>query len=71
MNRIFPDGRPSLHSPLDQISVFKGFLDHIFGRKRWSPRAKLWSMKELEEEQDILAKARRIGLFIIIVYSAT
>jgi hypothetical protein len=40
MNRICPDGKPSLLSPLDQISVFTGFLDDIFGRKRWSPRAK-------------------------------
>jgi hypothetical protein len=59
MNRICPDGQPSLHSPLDQLSVFKGFLDDIFGRKRWSPRAKRWWPKELEEERDILAEARR------------
>jgi hypothetical protein len=31
MNRIFPDGKPSLLSPLYHISVFKGFLDDIFG----------------------------------------
>jgi hypothetical protein len=59
MNRICPDGTLSLLSPLDQISVFKGFLDDIFGRMRWSPRAKRWWTKELEEERDILAEARR------------
>jgi hypothetical protein len=32
INRICPDGKPSLLSPLDQISVFKGFLDDIVGR---------------------------------------
>jgi hypothetical protein len=50
MNRIWADGKPSLLSPLDQISVFKGFPDDIFGRKRWSPRAKRWWTKELEED---------------------
>jgi hypothetical protein len=45
--------------PLEQISLFKSFLDDIFGQKRWSPRAKRWWTKELEEERDILAEARR------------
>jgi hypothetical protein len=31
----------------------------FFGQKRWSPRAKRWWTKELEEERDILAEARR------------
>jgi hypothetical protein len=59
MNRIFPDGQPSLLSPLDQISVFKGSLDDIFGQQRWSPRAMRWWMKELEEERDILTEVRK------------
>jgi hypothetical protein len=59
INRICPDGKPSLLSPLDQISVFEGFLDDIFGRKRWSRRAKRWWTTELEDERDILAEARR------------
>jgi hypothetical protein len=46
-------------SPLDLIPLFKSFLDDIFGRKRWSPRAKRWWTKGLEEERDILAEARR------------
>jgi hypothetical protein len=62
MNQICADGQPSLLSPLEQISVFKRFLDTIFGRKRWSPRAKRWWIKELEEELDILAEARRTRL---------
>jgi hypothetical protein len=40
MNRICLDGKPSLLSPLDQISVFKGCLDDNFGPLRRSPRAK-------------------------------
>jgi hypothetical protein len=46
-------------SPLGLIPLFKSFLDDIFGQKRWSPQAKRWWTKELEEERDILAEARR------------
>jgi hypothetical protein len=48
--------------PLEQISLFKSFLYNSFGQKRWSPRAKRWWTKELEEERDILAEARRTTL---------
>jgi hypothetical protein len=41
---------------MDQISVFKGFLDDIFGRNGRLPRAKRWWTKELAED---LAEARR------------
>jgi hypothetical protein len=68
MNRICPDGKPSLLSSLAQISVFKGFLDDIFRRKRWSPRAKRWWTKELEEDRDILAEARRTTLLSSIQF---
>jgi hypothetical protein len=43
---------------LMQIELVKT-LNDTFGRKRWSPRAKRWWTKELEEERDILAEARR------------
>jgi hypothetical protein len=46
-------------SPFELIPLFKSFLDHIFRRKRWSPRAKRWWTTELEEERDFLAEARR------------
>jgi hypothetical protein len=59
MNRLYLGGEPRLLMPLEQISLFKSFLDDIFGQKRWSPRAKRWWTKELEEERDILAEARR------------
>jgi hypothetical protein len=59
MNRLYPCGESRLLTPLEQISLFKSFLDDIFGQKRWSPRAKRWWTKELEEERDILAEARR------------
>jgi hypothetical protein len=39
--------------PLVQMEIFKQFLDDVFGRKQW------WT-KELEEERDILAEARRV-----------
>jgi hypothetical protein len=50
MNRLYLGGEPRLLMPLEQISLFKSFLDDIFGQKRWSPRAKRWWTKELEEE---------------------
>jgi hypothetical protein len=58
-SRLYPNGHSTPRTPLDQISLFKGFLDDIFGQKRWSPRAKRWWTKELEEERDILGEARR------------
>jgi hypothetical protein len=59
MNRLYLGGEPRLLMPLEQILLFKSFLDDIFGQKRWSPRAKRWWTKELEGERDILAEARR------------
>jgi hypothetical protein len=59
MNRLYLGGEPRLLMPLEQISLFKSYLDDIFGQKRWSPRAKSWWTKELEEERDILAETRR------------
>jgi hypothetical protein len=47
------------NSPLELIPLFKSFLDDIFGRTRWSPRAKRWWRTEHEEERDILGEARR------------
>jgi hypothetical protein len=44
---------------LDQTPLFKTFLDETFGRKKWSPRANRWWIKEIEEERDILSEARR------------
>jgi hypothetical protein len=59
MKRIHPDGDLDQVPPLNQIPIFKRFLDDAFGRRRWSPQAKRWWTKELEEEQDILDEARR------------
>jgi hypothetical protein len=58
-DRIYSDGNSTTLGPNDQISEFKKCLDDIFGRKRWSPRAKRWWTKELEEERYILGEARR------------
>jgi hypothetical protein len=46
-------------SAFELTPLSKTFLDDIFGRKRWSPRAKPWWTTELEEESHILAEARR------------
>jgi hypothetical protein len=62
MNRLYLGGEPRLLMPLEQILLFTSFHDDIFGQERWSPRAKRWCTKELEEERDILGEARRTTL---------
>jgi hypothetical protein len=59
MNRLYLGGESRRLTPLEQISLFKSCLDDIFGQKRWSPRANRWWTKELEEDRDIQAEARR------------
>jgi hypothetical protein len=59
INKICPDGGSNRVPPFDQIPRFKPFLDENFGRKKWSPRAKRWWTKEIEEERGILSEARR------------
>jgi hypothetical protein len=57
-NRLYPDGHSIRWIPLEQSSLFKAFLDDIFGRKRWSSRAKRRWTKELEEERDICGRSK-------------
>ena len=45
--------------PLEYLNGFKALLDDIFGRYKWSPRAKRWWNNELEGERQKLAQARR------------
>jgi hypothetical protein len=59
MTPLYLGGEPRPLIPLEQILRFKSILEDIFGQKRWSPRAKQWWTKELGEERDILAEARR------------
>jgi hypothetical protein len=62
MNLLYLGREPRLLIPLEQISLFKLFLDDIYGQKRWSPRVIQWWTKDLEEERYILAEARRTTL---------
>jgi hypothetical protein len=60
--RIYSDDHATPLGSVDHISEFRKFLDDTFGCKRWSHRAKRWWTKELEEERDILAEARKTTL---------
>jgi hypothetical protein len=42
--------------PMTEISRFTQFLDQEFGRKRWSPFAKLWWSDELDKERTRLLR---------------
>jgi hypothetical protein len=56
INRLYLGGEPRLLMPLEQISLFKSFLDDIFGQKRWSPRAKPWWTKNSRKKKTFWLK---------------